>query len=733
MIKKRVQIDILHKLFGVFLLIFPAIGFGTTYYVSSTGSDLNSGTSAATAWATISKVNSTVFLPGDTLYFEGGQTFNGNIYLSAAEANDPANIFVVSSYGTGKATINAGTSYGFYAYNTQGFSVSNLIFDGNSTATNTGAGILVYAELGGNVKFSNITISDCEVKNFGAEGVKVYASAGLTGFQNLSLSNLSVHDVTNNGIQVYGYLPRTPGSWPNSNVTVSNCEVYNVPGSTVPTQYQGNGIVISGVNDGTIQNCVAHDNGQNNTFCGGPVGIWSLESNNVTIQYCESYNNHRGTSTGCDGGGFDLDGGVTNSVMQYNYSHDNDGAGFLMGQYPNASVWSGNTMRYNISQNDGVKNKGSIDLFKGPGSLSMSGANIYNNTIYVKPETNSAITAINFENWTTGIANISFYNNIFITTGTVPLMNIPAGYSAFFAGNIYWATGNFSIKYQGTNYTTLAPWRTATGNEMVSGSPTGFSGDPMLTNVGLGGTIGYGNSLTTLSAYKIQSILSPAYHTALDLQAQYSINVGPADFWGTILPGGSSNDIGANQFVSILPTELVGFYGRCSGSENIISWSTAEELNMKSFDLMYSGDGLRFKKLVSIPAKGSYSTYQYVNDSTSPGSNYYQLAMIDMDGTLESSAVLNISCGNVTEDMKVWPNPFSQSVNVSVESLMAGAATMTIFDVLGKMLLHRAVQIQTGVNQFVCDRLGGLPAGTYYFQIDFAGKSEHFKLLKTGN
>src|SRR6185437_15944590 len=172
--------------------------------------------------------------------------------------------------------------------------------------------------------------------------------------------------------------------------------------------------------------CVAHDNGQNNSHCGGPVGIWSLESNNVTIQYCESYRNHRGT--GCDGAGFDLDGGVTNSIMQYNYSHDNDGAGYLMGQYQNARPWSANTMRYNISENDAVLNEGDIDLFKGPGT-SMSGASIYNNTIYASPEvSNSKESAVYFTDWTTGINNVAFYNNVFITTGDVPIINIPVGY-----------------------------------------------------------------------------------------------------------------------------------------------------------------------------------------------------------------------------------------------------------------------------------------------------------------
>lgn len=35
-------------------------------------------------------------------------------------------------------------------------------------------------------------------------------------------------------------------------------------------------------------------------------------------------------------GGFDLDRGVTNSVMQYNCSYDNDGAGYLIYQYEGA-------------------------------------------------------------------------------------------------------------------------------------------------------------------------------------------------------------------------------------------------------------------------------------------------------------------------------------------------------------------------------------------------------------
>ena len=732
MLTKPGNSNTIRTLFTFLFLLISTGSFATAYYVSSIGNDSNPGTSIAGAWATIDKINSVVFLPGDALYFEGGQTFTGNIFLNSSDANDPNSIFVISTYGSGRATINGGGSYGFNAYNTQGFSISNLIFDGNSMSTNTDVGVMVYADVSGNVKFSNISFSNLEIKNFGKEGVKISSWNNLTGYQDLVLNNLSVHDVKENGIKIFGDTSQKFVGWPHRNVSISNCVVYNVPGFANTSDYVGNGIVVSGVDNGVIEHCVVHDNGQNNSHCGGPGGIWCLYCNNFTIQYCESYRNHKGT--GCDGLGFDLDGGVTNSVMQYNYSHDNDGAGYLMGQFENAKPWSNNTVRYNVSENDGVANQGSIGLFKGPGTT-MSGASIYNNTIYFSLQPgNSNACAVYFQNWTTGIDNVSFYNNIFFSTGGLPFVNIPSGYSAFFAGNIYWSSGSpFSINYRGSHYSSLASWRAATANEVVGGINTGNSSDPLLTNPGAGGTIGYGNSLTSLNAYKINNISSPAYSGGLDLSSLYSINVGVMDFWGTILPGGNANDIGANQHSSsILPIKLLDFFGNCSGSENKLFWATAEEISMKSFDLMYSGDGLHFSRLAEIEPKGSNSEYSYVNDLASSGNNFYQLKMSDLDGTITYSAIVNIKCEKVSNKISVWPNPFSQSIYVSIESLTRGPATTTLFDATGKMLSQRTVQLQEGNNQVSCDGLGDLPAGAYYLQIVGQDKTEHFKLLKAG-
>ena len=97
----------------------------------------------------------------------------------------------------------------------------------------------------------------------------------------------------------------------------------------------------------------------------------------MIFQFNESH--HNNTALSHDGDGFDLDRNISNSAMQYNYSHDNDGGGYMMSQPENNFLHKDNVVRYNIGQNDGRKNSyGRIDIW---GRIRF--AEVYNNTIYM--------------------------------------------------------------------------------------------------------------------------------------------------------------------------------------------------------------------------------------------------------------------------------------------------------------------------------------------------------------
>ena len=66
------------KLIIIPILFFSLILSATNYYVKNGGNDGGVGTSDGTAWATIAKVKATSFQPGDTIFFNRGDTWNEN-------------------------------------------------------------------------------------------------------------------------------------------------------------------------------------------------------------------------------------------------------------------------------------------------------------------------------------------------------------------------------------------------------------------------------------------------------------------------------------------------------------------------------------------------------------------------------------------------------------------------------------------------------------------------------
>ncbi len=560
------------SLFGASALLFCVLQTTTlnakTYYISPSGNN-STGLTKANAWTGVSNIASTV-VSGDTVLFEGNQTFTGNIAISSTNANNPSKPTVFSSYGTGRATIKTTTSVcGFKSTNAQGIAIKNLIFQGPNPAKYAKDidGIMFYTTNTSGY-LSNILVRNVEVSGFGFCGIRCYSnwapSVG-AGFKRVVIDSCSVHDCKENGIVTMAYdISNT--TYQNYNVKVTNCKVYDITGYYAGNAHKGSGIVLSQVDSALIEKCVAYNTGTANSGCGGPGGIWVWAAKNVLIQFCESHHNSSGTTSGCDGLGFDLDGGVTNTTIQYCYSHDNDGAGYLLGNFSGARPWGSNTVRYCISVNDARSNNSSITLFTAAGTT-WDGLKFYNNTVYSTPYSNQnsgtaqryQSSAFQMSDWSSStMTNIECYNNIFQTTSGVALINIPSSYvtatSPKFINNLYWTTGGaYKMTYGTPTYTSLATFR-GTNREQLSSVNYGLNVDPLLTNVSSPAPTLYPATIETLDAYKITSN-SPAKDAGLDLFTKFSINVGLRDYWNNISKTDAGYDIGAHEYTST-PTEV---------------------------------------------------------------------------------------------------------------------------------------------------------------------------------
>ena len=530
---------------------FTDAGAGPAFYVRPTGDDASEGTSPDRAWRTLERVNEEDLDPGVRVLLEGGQVFEGTLRLDAGDAGTPEAPVTVSTWGEGRATIRAGDAAGVVVYNAGGVSLSRLEVVGSGRESNGQTGILFFVDLPGDVKLEHVWVDDVEVSGFGETGIVIGANNGNSGFRDVRITHAVSRDNALGGIEVYGAWSEAPTGYAMEDVYIGHCRAHDNPGVAGRSSHSGSGIVIGGVDGGVIERSVAHDNGRLNTAVGGPVGIWAWDSTDVVIQHNESYRNR--TDSSADGGGFDLDGGVTNSVMQYNYSHDNDGAGFLLAQYSGAPrPFAGNVVRYNVSQNDARSGRHAAIHFWSAASETADNPirdiQVYGNTVYLTPSADGDPRALYFHGTETRTHDVAIHNNLFITTAGVPLVDAAtAQVGLTVQHNAYWSSGDaFVIRWAGATHDTLAAWRTATGHEEMGGTAVGLAADPRLADPGGGPTLGDADLLETLSAYQVQAG-SPLIDAGRDLSTALGLAGELTDYYGGPVPQGAAWDIGAHE------------------------------------------------------------------------------------------------------------------------------------------------------------------------------------------
>lgn len=415
-----------------------------TYYLNKNGNDANNG-DLAHPWETIDRLNKVGLHPGDKVYFQGGQTFQGTFLVGPGNGGSPKNPVKIGSYGKGAATIHGGDSSAIILYQANYVNIRNLHLSGTGRK-------------GGNVKDGlsliecrYITLDSLDISGFQKSGLFIYSSPMIR------VSHINAHDNGSAGISVEGI----DGKLKSRNIQILDCLAENNPGDpTNLTNHSGNGIVVGHCTNVLIDRCVATNNGWDMPRIGnGPVGIWCYEADSVVIQNCISYGNKTSVG-GADGGGFDLDGGVTNSVIQYCLSYENQGSGYSIFQYWGASPWYNNIVRYNISENDGFVSDGRGGIYVWNSSDDKDqfyDCLVHNNTVY-----NTREAALSFSEKSQR-KQFHFYNNIFV--GKDSLIKGERGGDVF-RGNNWWSLTQKNRV------------------ENVYGKLTGMISDPHLRNPG---------------------------------------------------------------------------------------------------------------------------------------------------------------------------------------------------------------------------------------------------------
>lgn len=579
------------------------------HYVSTSGNDANDGLSPSTPWKTLDKVNSHTFGPGDWILFKGGETFTGQGLRFLNDSGTAINPIVITSYGTGNATISnagndsacvkIGNGLGGFA-----FAYLNIVGDYNpvtqtgtdTTITNNGFEISDY--LSGHSTPQMILIARVNISGFSQSGFNYNADIN-HGHVVVSLDECNIYNCGVFGIKISNIRSTSIG--------VYNCSIYNIlgrdgTGSSVNYGYSGSGIYLS--NMSFYRNYVLTGNSIYN--CGeyadiGSNGISIDNCNYIRLYHNQVYGIKSNTSFG---NGISLQSGTDSCIVQYNYIHNIDGSGIEISDLNSTSSPDHNIIRYCIIKNAGLKNNKS-GLSISSNTYQPSYNYIYNNTIVLKRTNSSIPSGISLLGRTT--INTTIKNNIFLGDSTKQIVLDSSNHnSLFFQYNNYWDSSDsyYSIKWGSNTYTSLNAWQTATNQEKVSDVSVMQYGNPRLQNPFIGlDTLVRPYSFYSLPYY-YQDSGSVCYNTGTNLDSIF-LHL-PADIYGVTVPQFLITDIGVSEnSVEYIPpiTEIDThkvYYISSAGNDNnngltpLTPWRTLNKITFPTL-LLNPGDTVRFK------------------------------------------------------------------------------------------------------------------------------------------
>jgi hypothetical protein len=378
----------------------------SAYYLDAVaGNDANSGTSPETPWRTLNKVNATTFQPGDAILLKAGSAWDGQLWpKGSGAAGRPIRI---GKYGQAAKPLirgNGAVEDTVLLKNQEYWEIEDLEVTNSGTTKATRRGVHLAVDNFGEVHHlvvRRFTIHEVSGRDDTKDnGGVIYTCTGerkLSRFVDLVIEDNEIYHTDRNGISGWAQNWERSKWYPSLGVVVRGNKLRDIG---------GDGIMVVETDGALIEkNLVAYANQRSEGY---NIAIWVWSTDNSVIQFNEAY----GTKGQRDGEGFDSDWNGRHTLIQYNYSHDNEG-GFLLicnegGQSSSDSAGNvGTIVRYNISQNDGHRGI----TISGPVQDTL----IYNNTLYIGAE--QAVDAVLFTDWGGWPRNTAFYNNIFYASG----------------------------------------------------------------------------------------------------------------------------------------------------------------------------------------------------------------------------------------------------------------------------------------------------------------------------
>jgi hypothetical protein len=185
--------------------------------------------------------------------------------------------------------------------------------------------------------------------------------------------------------------------------------------------------------------------------------------------------------------------------------------------------------------------------------------------------------------------------------------------------------------------------------------------------------------------------------------------------------------LGTFSQYNALPVKLLYFTAIADGNKVRLNWEAANEQETFRYEIQKSLNATNFSFLTSVNSRQlSQSAYVDFDNNPALGWNYYRLKIIDKSGSFTYSPVRPVKFTKGQEEVKIFPVPATDILNVLLPSSYVNSATLLLYGIDGKFI----ATLKPTVNNVKLN-VKPLAGGTYVLKIIKAnGESETYPFIK---
>lgn len=163
---------------------------------------------------------------------------------------------------------------------------------------------------------------------------------------------------------------------------------------------------------------------------------------------------------------------------------------------------------------------------------------------------------------------------------------------------------------------------------------------------------------------------------------------------------GGDNRLSFNISGGTLPVTINSWKGTMKPNKTVeLSWAVSDAVNFSKFIIEKSKDAVNYFKLTEESYNSGKSHYSVIDNYPNKGNNYYRIAMVDNDGSIRYSSVINLSNTENINSINVFPTIVNDKrVFISGDKSLSGS-TVEILSMSGQVLLSHKMNTNNSINE----------------------------------